>query len=362
VPDRVTEIEVVRAGALGVPEQSRWCALQADDPDLASAFFRPEFCQNVDAITGDVEVAVLRLRGEAAGFWPFQRRSRGVARPVLGRLSEFHGAVIRRGVTWDPAEVLRACGLRAWHFDHVPASDESLAAYRWSLSPSPYVDLSDGYEAYRKQRREEGCALFSQVERKARKLAREVGPLRFEMRTQNPAAFDALLEWKSAQHRRTGVLEVLRVDWVRTVLERLWHTQDDSFSAPLSALYAGDELAAVHLGLSSRRALHVWFPTFDLRFGKYTPGLILFLEMARAAAAAGIERIDLGKGSKRYKQSLRSGNLMLAEGGVDVRPVLLTARRSWHRAKQRMKSSRWRAQLEIPLTASRRVRQWWAFR
>jgi CelD/BcsL family acetyltransferase involved in cellulose biosynthesis len=59
-----------------------------------------------------------------------------------------------------------------------------------------------------------------------------------------------------------------------------------------------------------------WFPTYDARFGAYSPGLLLHLDMAQAAAAEGISRIDLGRGAKDYKEWLKSYDLVVAEGRV----------------------------------------------
>ncbi|NED80374.1 GNAT family N-acetyltransferase, partial [Streptomyces sp. SID11233] len=44
------------------------------------------------------------------------------------------------------------------------------------------------------------------------------------------------------------------------------------------------------------------------------PGLVLHLRMARAAAADGIAYLDLGRGPKEYKDSLRTRELTVLEG------------------------------------------------
>ncbi len=169
------------------------------------------------------------------------------------------------------------------------------------------------------------------------------------------------MTWKSAQHQRTGVLEIFRHDWVVALLERIRTTQTPQFSGVLSALYVADRLAAIHLGIRNVRALHIWFPAFERAYEKYSPGLILLVELAKAAASMGIERIDLGKGSERYKASFKSGTLPLAEGSVDIRLARKALRRHWYRAKQWIRSSPRAVYLKALLDSSRRLRQRMAF-
>jgi CelD/BcsL family acetyltransferase involved in cellulose biosynthesis len=80
--------------------------------------------------------------------------------------------------------------------------------------------------------------------------------------------------------------------------------------------------------------LSSWFPAYDMRFARYSPGLSLHFKMAEAAAAAGVRYLELGKGDERYKQSLKSGDLWVGEGWVD-RPSAAAAVRRVTRAPRR---------------------------
>ena len=81
-------------------------------------------------------------------------------------------------------------------------------------------------------------------------------------------------------------------------------------------LYADGQPIAGHFGLRSETILAAWFPAYDVRFARYSPGLIQHLGMAEAAAATGIQVIDLGRGDREYKDSLKSRELTVAEGRV----------------------------------------------
>jgi CelD/BcsL family acetyltransferase involved in cellulose biosynthesis len=81
-------------------------------------------------------------------------------------------------------------------------------------------------------------------------------------------------------------------------------------------MYAGEVPIAAHLNLRSGRLLAGWFPAYDTRFGRYSPGLTLRLREMEAAAAAGVDQIDMGKGFKPYKETLKSHDIFVAEGIV----------------------------------------------
>ena len=71
-----------------------------------------------------------------------------------------------------------------------------------------------------------------------------------------------------------------------------------------------------------------WFPAYDMRLGKQSPGLIQFLRMAERPLTLGIHLIDLGKGARRYKETLKSHDLFVAEGVVARGPLLAGAHRA----------------------------------
>lgn len=357
----MSNIRLCRADQLPDAEWAAWSRIQHDRPDLDSPFFSPEFTRLVSDVRDDVEVAVITNDTLPVAFFPFQRGPRGAAQAVCGRLSEFHGLIAETAAQIHPGELLQACGLTSWHFDHLPVSQTQLQSCFWGESDSPCINLSGGFEGYRQHMRMAGSSV-SQAERKGRKLAREVGPLRFDFHTADAAAFDALLQWKTEQHRRTNVLQVLRIDWVRRLLERVRSCEADGFRGVFSALYAGDRLAAVHLGLQSPTALHIWFPAYNVELEQYSPGLILLLELAKVAADRGVQRIDFGRGGERYKRDFASASIRIAEGAIDRRWLAGPAHRRWFETKAWIRRSPWRNHLERPLIASRRLRQWIAFR
>ena len=66
---------------------------------------------------------------------------------------------------------------------------------------SPFANLQEGFDAYEVGLHQRG-GLISQTRRKERKLAREVGPVRFEMHTADEEVFKSLRAWQAIQYER----------------------------------------------------------------------------------------------------------------------------------------------------------------
>jgi CelD/BcsL family acetyltransferase involved in cellulose biosynthesis len=352
---------VSRADALPAPHVRLWTEWQRANEELHSPFLRPEFTQHVAAVCPDVEVAVLEQDGEPAGFFPYCRSRPGVGTPVGGPFCDLQGVVARPGTVWDAQRLLRGARLKAWHFHHLVASQGPLRPYHYCECPSYYMDLSGGYDGYCAERSRAGSQRIRRMLQRSRKIAREVGPLRFVPHTADGQVFETLVRWKVEHYRRIGAINYLGYDWARKLLPRLVDLNDDCFRGMLSALYCGDRLAAVHLGLRSCEVLHSWFPTYDPELADYSPGSVFFLLLAQEMPALGIQRIDLGRGDEQFKLSLGSGTVPVAQGSVDLRPVARLCRRSSFRFFRWLRASRLRTPAKTAGRLVPSLRRWATF-
>jgi CelD/BcsL family acetyltransferase involved in cellulose biosynthesis len=308
-------VDVVPLAELGPSEVERWSELQTASRVYRSPFFRPEFAQAVARVR-DVRVAVVDEDGAIAGFFPFEPATGGFGRPLAWPRADYHGPVLDARAHIDPELLVKSSGLRAWSFDHLPAALEAFLPYSSSSCTSPYLDLSGGFEAYLDERRPR--SEVRETLRKARKLEREIGPLRF-VPDDGAARFETLVDWKRRQYAETGVRDVLADAQSRELLTQVLDTRSTAFAGTLSVLYAGEEVAALLLGVRSGAVWHSWFPVFNETLPRYSPGLVLLLELARASESLGIAEIDLGKGEARYKTAFSSDSEDLLEGCVGAR-------------------------------------------
>jgi CelD/BcsL family acetyltransferase involved in cellulose biosynthesis len=309
------KISVIAAHEIDTPLRARWRELQDGNAAFASPYFCPEFTESVAAVRDDVRVAVLEDPAGVVGVFPFQRTAWGTGCPVGGPLSDHHGVIADAEARWRWPELLSAARLGYWRFDHLVRAQATHIAGALE-STSPALDLSRGFQHYREQRARQGSRRFVELDRKARKLGREVGPLRFEAHIDDVSVLAWVQALKSAQCHRSGIPDLFASRWTRALVARVLSTRAASFSGVLSALYAGDTVVAAHFGMRSSRAWHWWFPVYERAHAPYSPGALLLVRVAEAAAADGAQMLDLGKGDDHYKESFADIDVPIAEGCV----------------------------------------------
>src|SRR5262249_22223176 len=164
------------------------------------------------------------------------------------------GLVHAPGYEWDGLELLEACGLAVWEFDHLISEQvRHFAPREYSPRTSPVVDLTDGWENW--IARKKASRRIKRSREQERKLVREHGPLRFEVDSRDPRHLEQLMQWKSAQYRRTGRFDRFARRWFADSVRRLFETRTDNFSAELSVTFVQDRPVAFYLSLRSNGIL-----------------------------------------------------------------------------------------------------------
>src|SRR5262245_5717360 len=130
-------------------------------------------------------------------------------------------------------ELLEASGLAVWEFDHLIAEQVCrFVPQEYVPRASPVVDLRDGWENW--ITRKKASRRIKRSREQERKLAREHGPLRFTLDSRDPRHLEQLMQWKSAQYRRTGRFDRFARRWFADGLRRLFETRTENFSVELS--------------------------------------------------------------------------------------------------------------------------------
>jgi CelD/BcsL family acetyltransferase involved in cellulose biosynthesis len=308
-------ISVIHPGDLGPAEIAAWRELQEAHPAFDNPFLSPEFTVEVGRLRPQVRVAVLSDSSGVLGFLPFERHPLGIGMPVAAGLTDAQGLVYRKDAELDPYEVVRACGLSVFEFDHLLAG-QPLALDRHARHPSPVMDLSDGYDAYVDAIKRVSGKTYRSTIYKRRKLERDVGPLRHDYGLRDRTRLHTLLHWKTEQYRRTGRTDRFARPWIVRLVENLMAIDTEHFAGVLDMISVNGQPIAGHFGLRTKTTLVGWFPAYDSAFAKYSPGLIHHLGMAERAAASGIQLIDLGRGQKEYKDQLKTGEHTVVEGRI----------------------------------------------
>lgn len=356
------DIRLTTPQRLQPAEIALWDKLQREQPDFESPYFRPEFTQAVAAVRDDVEVAVIQERNSPVGFLPFQRSPLNLGSPVGGRLNDFHGVIVSRGFRIDARQLLRATRLASWDFDHLVGDQPSLMAFQTRTDDSGYIDLSLGFSAWCEERKRAGTEVVRKTQSRERKFEREVGPLRFELRTAAlDKALETLIAWKIDQFERTGFMNLFDFDWTSKLLRNLI-TGNAALTGMVSALWHGDAPVAISYRLRSFHAAHEWFIAYNQQFSTYSPGMILMLKVLESAAEQGITRLHLGSGDQRFKESLASGTVPVGVGTIERATPGTLLRHVWRWSRDTAAASPLLSRCKGVPALLKPVRSWLAFR
>jgi CelD/BcsL family acetyltransferase involved in cellulose biosynthesis len=307
---------VVRPHELGPAERSLWDAC-ARDASLGSPFLSWRFAQLIGLVRSDARVAVLDDGSGTCGFLAFQVDAHGVGTPIGATISDAQAVVGRAEWVFDPRQIVQAAGVTRWSFDHLSTEQLSFLPYHSRRHRSPIVDLRSGSDGFLQQVRAHSKDLLAQVGRRRRKLEREVGPVVFEWQSNDlDRDMRSLQQWKSEQYERDGTWDRFAQPWIADTVAVLARSRDSGCTGVLTALRAGDRLVAAHLGLLGQDRLCWWFPAYDPQFGRYSPGLILLLELIAEAAQREVPLVDLGRGEHGYKLRVTPNFYEVAEGEV----------------------------------------------
>ncbi len=294
-----------------------WQSIRSVNSNLRSPYFSPQFAAAILEAGLKIEIAVQRRQGEIVAIWPFQRKSRSIAAPIGGGLNDSHGVIIEPDTTPDWPSLLDLGRITRYDFHSAPKNQ--VQEFALGSEPSFAVNLSnldENYEAYLSSRR----YTIRRQPQKTRKLARALGPLRLEFDCRDPKLLETILNWKSQHYRRTNILDIFEIPWVRKLMFNL-HAAPSDLRGQLSVLFAGSTPVAGHFGIREGDLLHYWYPTYDQRQRATSPGTQLFLEIANAAPKHGVNVIDFGYGDQAYKQILCNSRTESKTGTVTYSPV-----------------------------------------
>lgn len=308
--------DIITPNELDASLISQWRSLLSKNAALDSPFYAPEFTQALGAARHDARIAILQDGGEIVGFLPFHKCRAGVAKPIGGQLSDYQGIIAAADHSFDASELLAACRLNAYDFNHAPVIQDTLRSGAYHFSSSPYMALTEGFEAYRKGLPQKDRMEIKNSNRRRRKIEREIGELRFVANDRDDAAWTQLMAWKRDSFAQMGVHFGYDTPWVASIFQHFRTVETAPFAGLMSSLYAGGRLVAAHFGIRSQTVWHWWFSSYDTALSKYGPGLLLILEAARLCPEMGVSKIDFGRGDQHYKLVLANGRTELCEGSI----------------------------------------------
>ncbi|WP_291845481.1 GNAT family N-acetyltransferase, partial [Maricaulis sp.] len=240
------QVDLKKPSELTGAEQGAWRAFVAAEPTLASPYFALEFAECCEEARDDTRVLVVREQGALTGFLPIQTGRSGFARGLAGPLGDVQGVIAPRDRRAAPGTWLAAAGIPVFSFHGALASQ---AGFRDVATAQPdgswVIDVTEGFDAWLASRRSVNAKAMRNIATRLRRLEEVDGGHSFVMADYRPDIFEAMVQLKRDQYRRTGVFDVFSVGWTVRLLKAILRRQSDQFSGVCSSLQVGDDIVAV---------------------------------------------------------------------------------------------------------------------
>ena len=318
---RAITVDIMRPDTLSEADIAAWDTIRAHNPALYSPYFHVKYTQLLGQLRDDARVVVAREDGQPIAFLPIQGSGKFTA-PLGAPMSDYQGFISRADADLDFTDILRRAGVGAFHFSAMVDND---LARRHSLADDPVamIHMPKGGPAWRDNQDGSYRRSLKSLRRRIRKTESDYGPRRFVYQSNDRDVFETLMRWKRRKFEETGKYDVLCAKWTLPLLETLWETGLNNKKAPLQcdmhALYFGDRLAAIDLGLSDGPTFHSWIVAYDSELSALSPGIQLLEGVIDAADDLGYSRLDLGAGIDGYKRYYATEDLTVHSGFIAVR-------------------------------------------
>lgn len=243
-------------------------------------------------------VAQTGFKGQGASIEPYDVNGQAF------RLLRVQNKVITRYPFLDFHEPVDAVDGSARPLGYLPrAAVTRIPAEQWTpeegVEPSPLIDWSQfgSLEAFWQSVGKRRGNLAGDSRRKLRQLERDLGPVEFTFDDRRADAFNTCLRWKSAQYRRSGLVDLFAE---RRHVDLFRHLQDSAIVV-VSSLRAGDILISAHLGALHEGRMYWWIPAYDPTFSRYAPGRLMLHALIEHSQKSGHREFDFLIGEEGYK-------------------------------------------------------------
>ncbi|MEP3892720.1 MAG: GNAT family N-acetyltransferase [Litorimonas sp.] len=308
---------VQQAAQMSAIDWTAWADMRAQNPDLRSPYFHPDYTRLLAELRPDVRIVCqYDADGSPVAFLPIQGQR--FARPVGAPMSDYHAIISdRNDVTYD--SLLSNSGIGAYHYSCATDVKRLRRPQILSTNETAAIDIPTSAEAWRAERDGSYRRHLKSNRRRTRKAEENIGPKRVELFSRDIDVYASLLKWKREKFAQTGKYDVLSADWTQALIRTLWERGAKAdLRCDMHALYFGDQLAAIDLGLSDGDVFHSWMVAYNDELSEYAPGIQLLEGLIDASPETGYRRIDMGEGLDGYKRHYASASREVVSGLVPI--------------------------------------------
>jgi len=307
-------------------EVDRWSYIQSQSVHLQKAFLSFSFSLAVASLHPFAQVCIIRKKREIVAFLPFEfkdlfHKKIKVAERIGGELSDYFGIIAVSDFVISMRQLSRLCGINFMHYTHL---DQSQTAYGFpEESPEKVLLINIGTSGaeYFQKLKEKNNKFILDTARQERKIEKDIGYLKFCYNVpleRRQTVLEELIQQKREQYLRTNVPDCLDEKWKRVLLHKLAAVDNEDCKGILSTLHAGEMLIACHFGLQGHDIFHYWFPVYNPKVAKYSPGRLLlkYLILSSTSLRYPFAVIDMGAGVTKAKTDFANAEHLSLRGNI----------------------------------------------
>jgi len=225
-----------------------WTRIRQNTPALSSPYFHPDYTRLLSELRDDVRIVCQYDKaGSPVAFLPIQGKR--FARPVGAPMSDYHAIITNQDdITYQ--SLFSETGIGAYHYSCAADPDRLRFPQILKEAQTSAIDIETTPEAWRAERDSSYRRHLKSNRRRTRKAEEAIGPKRIELFSRNIDVYADLLKWKREKFAITKKYDVLSAEWTQSLIRSLWERgRKADLRCDMHALYFGDRLAAIDLGL-----------------------------------------------------------------------------------------------------------------
>ena len=314
---KMPRVLIQKAVNMNETDWSAWAEIRSQNISLRSPYFHPDYTRLLSELRPDVRIVCQYDEdGSPIAFLPVQGQK--FARPVGAPMSDYQAIITNRDdITYK--SLLSQTDIGAYHYSCAADSDKLKFPEILSESQTAAIDIDTTGDDWRADRDSSYRRHLKSNRRRTRKAEEAFGPKHIELFSRDIDVYAALLKWKREKFAQTGKYDVLSADWTQDLIRKLWERgRNTELRCDMHALYFGDRLAAIDLGLSDGDVFHSWMVAYDDELSEFGPGIQLLEGLIDASPETGYRRIDMGEGLDGYKRHYASASSRVVSGFVPL--------------------------------------------
>lgn len=124
---------------------------------------------------------------------------------------------------------------------------------------------------------------------------------------------EKMIEFKSNFYNRNNIKNIFLSTTFKKNFINFYKMLNEKDLLSINCLYLNNEIIAIHIGYIYKKSFYYIFPSYNLNYKEYSPGILLLKYIMKNAFDNKLSKFDFTIGDEEYKLSWSNKNVMLSE-------------------------------------------------